>query len=88
LIHHHALFGLLDEWLSSLEEAVFQQIVPLRRRAFTGFNQAEWRQVLELALGGSQPMSAPVAAADINLNRCLRVLPIPRQLLGFAPELI
>lgn len=86
LIHHHALFGLLDAWLSRLEEGVFQEIVPLLRRAFTGFTLAERRQVLELAAQGSQPPVPAATAADIDLERGLRVLPILRQLLALSAE--
>ncbi len=38
LIHHRALFGLLDTWLGGLAEKVFREIVPLLRRAFAGFS--------------------------------------------------
>ncbi|TGE25170.1 hypothetical protein E5K00_08225 [Hymenobacter aquaticus] len=85
LIHHHELFGLLDAWLSGIDEAVFQEIVPLLRRAFTGFSLPERRQVLDLALQGTTPnTSAGAAAETLDLERGLRVLPILRELLGVA----
>ena len=85
LIHHHALFGLLDEWLSGIDETVFQEIVPLLRRAFTGFSLAERRQVLDLAVQGQQPTTAAATSAeDLDLERGLRVLPILQELLSVA----
>jgi hypothetical protein len=50
LIHHQALFGLLDSWLTGLPEDTFRQLVPLLRRAFAEFSKPERQQVLDLAL--------------------------------------
>jgi hypothetical protein len=80
LIHNRVLFDLLDEWLSGLDEAVFQETVPLLRRSFTDFSQPERQQVLALAIGGATPQTAP--EADFDLERGLRVLPVLRELLG------
>ncbi|UPL51012.1 DUF5682 family protein [Hymenobacter sublimis] len=80
LIHNRTLFDLLDAWLSGLDEAVFQGTVPLLRRSFADFSQPERQQVLALAVGG--PAVPAAQAADIDLERGLRVLPVLRELLG------
>ncbi len=80
LIHNRVLFDLLDEWLSGLEEAVFQETVPLLRRSFADFSRPERQQVLALATGGAAAPAAQETAID--LGRGLRVLPLLQELLG------
>ena len=82
LIHNQLLFGLLDEWLTNLEETVFQEVVPLLRRSFADFSQPERQQVLALAAGA--PATGTHVPVDIDLDRGLRVLPVLRELLGFG----
>jgi hypothetical protein len=82
LIHHRALFDLLNAWLGSLPEATFRAVVPLLRRAFAEFSLPERRQLMDLA--GAGP-AAPVAAAEahtFNWTRGIRVLPVLRELVG------
>ncbi|UYZ60009.1 DUF5682 family protein [Hymenobacter latericus] len=79
LIHNRVLFDLLDEWLSGLDETVFQEIVPLLRRSFADFSQPEREQVLALAVGG--PTAKTPQDADLDLERGMRVLPVLRELL-------
>jgi hypothetical protein len=80
LIHNRVLFDLLDTWLAGLTEDVFQEIVPLLRRSFADFSSPERQQVLSLAAGG--PAAHVTQAADIDLERGVRVLPVLRELLG------
>ncbi len=82
LIHHRALFDLLDTWLGGLAEEVFREIVPLLRRAFAGFSAPGRRQLLELA--GAAPAAPRVAAGALAFDwaRGARVLPVLRQLMG------
>jgi hypothetical protein len=82
LIHHRALFDLLDAWLGSLPEDTFRAVVPLLRRAFAEFSLPERRQIMDLA--GAGP-TAPVAATEplrFNWTRGVRVLPVLRELIG------
>ncbi|WP_022824954.1 DUF5682 family protein [Hymenobacter norwichensis] len=84
LLHHRPLFALLDQWLGELNEDTFREIVPLLRRAFTDFSHPERRQLLDLAVQGGQPVAAVAVAEDFDLERGQRVLPLLRELLGFA----
>jgi hypothetical protein len=83
LLHHRPLFALLDQWIGELNEDTFREIVPLLRRAFTDFSQPERRQLLDLAVQGSQPAATLAVAEDFDLERGQRVLPVLRELLGF-----
>jgi len=80
LIHNRVLFDLLNAWLTSLDETVFQETVPLLRRSFADFSKPERQQVLALAVGG--PAVQRKQELDIDLERGLRVLPVLRELLG------
>ncbi|GAB2965245.1 DUF5682 family protein [Hymenobacter coalescens] len=83
LIHNRVLFDLLDQWLAGLPEDVFQETVPLLRRAFTEFSLPERQQVL--ALTTTAPGAGPAApGADIDLERGRRVLPVLQELLGLG----
>jgi hypothetical protein len=66
LIHHRALFDLLDTWLGSLAEDTFREIVPLLRRAFAEFSPPERRQIMDLA--GAGP-AAPTVAAEALVRK-------------------
>ena len=82
LIHHRALFDLLDTWLGSLAEATFRETVPLLRRAFAEFSPPERRQIMELATAGPTGPLAAAEALDFDWARGARVLPVLRTLLG------
>lgn len=82
LIHHRALFDLLDTWLGSLAEDTFRETVPLLRRAFAEFSQPERRQIMDLAAAGPAAPLAVAEALDFDWERGARVLPVLRTLLG------
>ena len=82
LIHHRALFDLLDTWLGSLAEGTFRELVPLLRRAFSAFSPPERRQLMDLAAAGPPAPIAAAEALDFDWERGVRVLPVLRTLLG------
>jgi hypothetical protein len=82
LIHHRALFDLLDTWLGSLAEDTFREIVPLLRRAFAEFSPPERRQIMDLAGAGPAAPTVAAEALDFDWSRGARVLPMLRELLG------
>ncbi len=49
LIHHPPLWVLLDEWVAGISPDAFQHVLPVVRRAFSGFSPGERRQMLDLA---------------------------------------
>ncbi|MBY0444563.1 MAG: hypothetical protein K2Q15_05070 [Burkholderiales bacterium] len=83
LLHHDALWRVIDGWLASLAHDVFIERAPLLRRAFAGFTPSERRQM------GSKirkpGMAAPEAAATplaLDTTRAGRVLPFLLRVLG------
>ena len=88
LVHDEALFGVLDSWLAGLPDDNFQEIIPLLRRTFSTFEQAERRNIGEKAkASGSSAGASTRASSDMNLDavRGELVLPLLRQLLGLTP---
>lgn len=82
LIHHRALFDLLDTWLGGLAEDTFREIVPLLRRAFAEFSPPERRQLMDLAGAGPAVPTVSAEVLDFDWARGARVLPVLRKLLG------
>jgi hypothetical protein len=82
LIHHRALFGLLDAWLGSLPEDTFRAVVPLLRRAFAEFSLPERRQIMDLVGAGPAAPTAAAEAPSFDWTRAVRVLPVLRELVG------
>lgn len=75
LIHDAELLATIDTWLCSLHGDSFEQVVPLLRRTFGGFEPAErrqlgWvltdRQVDAMAVGGLHPERLQEAAALVG----------------------
>ena len=62
LVHDPVLLALIDEWLSSVSEEVFDDVLPLLRRSFATFQPGESRQIARAAahLDGRGPSAARV----------------------------
>lgn len=82
LLQHDALWRTIDAWLHALGHDVFLERLPLLRRAFAGFTQAERRQM------GSKVKHLDAAAApvqrslELDHHRAQRVLPTLAIILG------
>jgi hypothetical protein len=62
LVHDATLLGLVDTWVSGLDEVEFEDLLPLVRRTFAEFSAAERRTIGEQLsrLGGPGTAAAPV----------------------------
>jgi hypothetical protein len=80
LLHDTTLFGIVDEWLASPEEADFLEILPMLRRAFAGFGAIERRRLLDQVGRGAPPPSA--VATSIDEQAFAKALPLLRLILG------
>lgn len=85
LLHQDGLWLALDRWLCDLLPDDFVELLPLLRRAFSGFSSAERRSMGEKA---KHLRSTPVpgtllgSSHDINDLRASKTLPVLAQLLG------
>ncbi|MBK1649621.1 DUF5682 family protein [Rhabdochromatium marinum] len=82
LIHDHALWQLVDQWVCQLPEETFMQVIPLLRRTFSSFEVAERRQMGErvkrgpMALGSTHDHLGELdrARAEATLSLLSRLL--------------
>ena len=90
LLHQDSLWLALDRWLSELSSETFVEMLPLLRRAFSGFEPPERRamgeKVKRLRSSGSpgKPVSGDnsVALEKINIERANSALPVLAHILG------
>ncbi len=88
LLQQDGLWLALDRWLSELEGGVFVEMLPLVRRAFSGFQPPERRSMgekvarLHASSGGPRPIAGDDGAAGIDRERADLVLPVLASILG------
>ena len=82
LIHHPALWRILDDWVDGLSPEVFKDILPLLRRTFSEYSGAERSKMMELAKRGKTPEKAESEQNYLDQFRAEQLRPIVRQLLG------
>jgi len=84
LLHHDALWPVMDEWLQSLGDDIFIERLPLLRRVFASFTPPERRQMGDKVKHLHQPGQRVAAAANalIDEARAAGILPVLGILLG------
>ncbi|UMG94798.1 DUF5682 family protein [Nocardioides sp. TF02-7] len=68
LLHEPTLLGIVDEWLGRVDEATYDDLLPLLRRTFSRFQPAERRQLATRVRNLSARLG-PAAPADVDLDR-------------------
>ncbi|GAB0149379.1 DUF5682 family protein [Marichromatium sp. PS1] len=83
LIHDHALWQLVDQWVCQLPEETFMQVIPLLRRTFSSFETAERRQMGERVKRGPVALgSTHDHPVEFDRARAEATLPLLSRLLG------
>jgi hypothetical protein len=83
LIHDRRLWGLLDGFINDLPPDRFVHILPLLRRAFSGYSEAARRQLQEQAQTAlDAPLREMPVYAGFDHERAEVVLPLIAQILG------
>jgi hypothetical protein len=82
------LWRVVDDWVDSLSEEVFTQVLPLLRRTFATFSPAERRKMGEKARGGSGAITPARPTDDIDSARAMQGIPVVLKLLGIPPQTI
>jgi hypothetical protein len=84
LIHDGKLFALIDDWLMSVTEESFVELLPVMRRAVGSFDKMERRNLLEKVKNGSRgeaPSSFPTV--EVGLSPAFqKALPLLKTILG------
>ncbi len=95
LVHDERLLALVDGWLKAVPAAAFDDVLPLLRRTFGGFDPGVRRTVGELVRRGPRGAAAggdatreglPGFAAEIDEERAEAALAVVRLLLGTGGE--
>jgi hypothetical protein len=97
LLHQDSLWRALDAWLVGLSEETFVALLPLLRRAFSGYSTAELREMgakVTHIHQTEQEEYSPVPGRDdtsgggrlINQERAEAVLPVLAKILGAARD--
>ncbi|MEY9969304.1 hypothetical protein ABIA33_007392 [Streptacidiphilus sp. MAP12-16] len=99
LVHDSRLLGLVDEWITSVPEAVFPDVLPLLRRTFSGFEAGVRRTVGERirsdgggtgggggASGAGQVAHRPGFAAALDPERARAARATAALLLGLTED--
>lgn len=85
LAHDQALFGLVDQWVVSLNVEHFIQVLPLVRRTFATFPAPVRRQIGERVKRASHPIAstaAALSAQDWDMARAEALIPTLKRILG------
>jgi hypothetical protein len=80
LAHDDALLALVDDWLADIPADAFDDVLPLLRRTFGGFDAGERRAIGERVAGDRAKRGAEAGAVDPE--RAATVLPVLSALLG------
>ncbi|MDF8264866.1 DUF5682 family protein [Luteipulveratus flavus] len=84
LVHDTGLLALIDAWVSGVDDAVFEDLLPLLRRTFADFSGAERRtigeQVSRLAEGGRRVQEG---RTELDLEQATPALRAVARLLGW-----
>ncbi len=83
LLHDHALRNAVDRWLTELSEDAFTNLLPMLRRAFSGFDAMERRRLLDEVRTPSDG-TKPAEAAHDDAPGFEKSLPLLKQILGLT----
>jgi hypothetical protein len=83
LVHDADLLGLLDDWVGTLPDAAFTDVLPLLRRTFSTFEAGERRVLGEQLRRAGRPAAAgPAADTELDQARAAAALAVVATLLG------
>ena len=83
LLHNHALWNLLDEWVAELNEDHFSDVLAVLRRSFSKFSPPERQRMMGLAKQG-QVEQGDEKESEFDPARGEVVLPTVKALLGIG----
>ena len=82
LLYDPNVFGLIDAWLSDLDDTDFEDLLPLIRRTFSRFEAAERRQIGELVSRGPGAAAAVGSGIGFDTDRAAAAVAKVASLLG------
>lgn len=83
LLLDESLWNLINNWITSINDSDFTELLPVLRRTFSEFTSAERRKLGEKAKGNSKVViKKELVMQDFNEQHGLKILPVIRTLLG------
>jgi hypothetical protein len=83
LLLDESLWSLINNWVISINDSDFTELLPVLRRTFSEFTSAERRKLGEKAKGnGGIVTQKQFTEQDFNEQHALKILPVIRKLLG------
>jgi hypothetical protein len=87
LVHNEKLLSLINNWLVNLSSENFMQILPILRRNFSSFSNAEKRQIGEMIKNNNKVelyTTNTETTPNFSYTRAKSILPVLKKLLGVA----
>ncbi|MFC1404398.1 MULTISPECIES: DUF5682 family protein [Streptacidiphilus] len=89
LVHDTRLLGLVDDWLTSVPDAAFPDVLPLLRRTFSGFEPGVRRTIADRIRSGTKAADTPSDdrpgfAPDLDPLRAAKARKTATLLLGLS----
>jgi hypothetical protein len=81
LLHDDVLLAVVDEWLASVPERAFDDLLPLLRRTFSRFESGERRQIGAHLKDLGKPRDS-LSSTDLDIERGLPAMELVARLLG------
>jgi hypothetical protein len=83
LVHDPVLLGVIDDWIASVADATFDDLLPLLRRTFARYQGPERRRIAEQLARPAGGEGAPAAVGDdIDYERAAPALATAARMLG------
>lgn len=82
LLYNETLLDVLNDWVMSLGEDVFVQLLPILRRTFSSFEPPERRKIGEKLKGERVSTESKNIEFEIDKERADKILPLIEKLLG------
>lgn len=80
IVHNQQLWNILNDWVKSLDEERFKELLPMLRRSFSRYSATDRRQIARLVKSGFKKKS--VVNGEIDKERAESVVPVIQILLG------
>jgi len=84
LLHSEQLWGVIDAWVSSLNDEHFVELLPLLRRTFSTFPAGERRQMGEQVMLGQMIPSTTSVTTNFDSHHADKILPLLTTILGLT----
>jgi hypothetical protein len=85
LLHDQALLGIIDDWVATVDETTFEDLLPLLRRTFSRFETAERRQLgTRLRNRGTEAPTSATQDGDVDWERAAPAVRRMAELLGLG----